>query len=42
MEKRATWESTQKAAMAMGAGLLAVSMGICVDLKLFAPAQALP
>ena len=25
-----------------GAGLLAVSMGICVDLKLFAPAQALP
>ena len=42
METRATWESTQKAAMAMGAGLLAVSMGICVDLKLFAPAQALP
>lgn len=35
MEKRATWESTQKAAMAMGAGLLALAMGICVDVKLF-------
>ena len=39
MEKRATWESAQKAAMAMGAGLLAMAMGICVDVKLFASAQ---
>jgi len=35
MEKRATWESAQKAAMALGAGLLAFAMGICVDMKLF-------
>jgi hypothetical protein len=42
MEKRATWESAQKAAMAMGAGLLAMAMGICVDAKLFTPAQIQP
>lgn len=35
MEKRATWESAQKAAMALGAGLLAFAMGVCVDMKLF-------
>jgi len=35
MDKRATWESAQKAAMAMGAGMLALAIGICVDANLF-------
>ena len=35
MDKRATWESAQKAAMAMGAGMLALAIGICVDSNLF-------
>ena len=35
MDRRATWESVQKAAMAMGAGMLALAIGICVDANLF-------
>jgi len=38
MDRRATWESAQKAAIAMGAGMLAVAIGICVDANLWAPA----
>lgn len=34
MDRRATWESAQKAAIAMGAGMLAVAIGICVDASL--------
>lgn len=35
MDRRATWESAQKAAIAMGAGMLAVAIGICVDANLW-------
>jgi hypothetical protein len=42
MDRRATWESAQKAAIAMGAGMLALAIGICVDAHLFEPAALAP
>jgi len=35
VDKCAVWESAQKSAMAMGAGMLALAIGICVDANLF-------